>query len=384
MKLSAETPWLADPKGQALCAVLEQAGHQALFVGGCVRNAVLGETASDVDIATDAMPQQVTKLMRTAGFQPVPTGIEHGTVTVVIDGTGFEVTTFRRDVETNGRRAVVAFSDRIEDDARRRDFTMNALYAKPDGTILDPLGGLPDALARRVCFIEDAAMRIHEDSLRILRFFRFSAYYGDPDAGFDPEALAAIAQSLDGLDHLSAERVGAEMKKLLAARDPARSIATMDQIGILARILPVLSLPALAPLVALEEQTETQPESLRRLAALNPIEAPDRLRLSRKEARILADLIQARDSTMSAKSLGYRLGRDRGWDALILRQSALGQLVDQEAKSLVQSGSESVFPVQASDLQPEFQGSALGEKLRELEAEWLASDMTLDRATLLG
>ena len=384
MKLSAETPWLADPKGQALCATLENAGHQALFVGGCVRNAVLNEAASDVDIATDAKPQRVIELAKAAGFQPVPTGIDHGTITVVVESEGFEITTFRRDVETDGRRAVVAFSDRIEDDARRRDFTMNALYAKSDGQILDPLGGLPDALAGRVRFIQDAAMRIREDYLRTLRFFRFSAYYGDPEVGFDPEALAAIADTLDGLDSLSAERVGAEMQKLLAARDPARSLATMDQVGVLARILPVQSLPALAPLIAAEEQTETPPDSLRRLAALNPIEAPERLRLSRKDARVLSDLIQARDASLSPKALGYRLGETRGWDAFMLRQSGLGQPVDQATKADVRSGSKCEFPVKAADLQPDFQGAALGEKLRELEAQWLVSDLTLDRAALLG
>ncbi len=173
-RISAD--WLTGKQPQAVCAMLTEAGHQAWFVGGCVRNALIGAPISDIDITTDAPPERVTILAKNAGFHPVPTGFDHGTVTVVVQGHPFEVTTFRHDVETDGRRAVVAFANTIEDDAHRRDFTMNALYAAPDGLVADPLGGLPDLEARRVRFIDDAHDRIREDYLRILRFFRFHAW----------------------------------------------------------------------------------------------------------------------------------------------------------------------------------------------------------------
>ena len=173
--------WLAHPGTQGLCKALEAAGYRALFVGGCVRNAILGVPVADIDLATDATPDVVTRVAEGAGFKVIPTGIDHGTVTVVASGLPHEVTTFRRDVETDGRRAVVAFSTRIEEDASRRDLTMNALYADATGLVIDPLGGLADTLARRVRFVGDPETRIREDYLRILRFFRFHAAYGDPE-----------------------------------------------------------------------------------------------------------------------------------------------------------------------------------------------------------
>ena len=200
--------------------MLEQDGAQALFVGGCVRNTLLGAPVADIDIATDALPERVMDLSAKAGLKAVPTGIDHGTVTVVSEGVPHEITTFRRDVETDGRRAVVVFSKDVAEDAARRDFTMNALYATPDGEIVDPLNGLPDLEARRVRFIGTASHRIQEDHLRSLRFFRFHAWYGDPAGGMDAEALAAIAENLEGLSVLSRERIGAEMLKLLSAQIP--------------------------------------------------------------------------------------------------------------------------------------------------------------------
>ena len=230
--------WLQDPAAQAVFAMLESAGYQALAVGGCVRNHLLGVPVKDVDIATDARPEQTMELARKAGLKPVPTGIDHGTITVVSAGTPFEVTTFRRDVATDGRRAVVAFSTNLTEDARRRDFTMNALYCTRSGHLVDPLNGLPDLRARHLRFIDDASLRLTEDHLRALRFFRFYALYCDPVQGPDPEALAAIAANLDGLARLSKERIGAEMRGLLGAPDPAPALAIMQQCGVLARVLP--------------------------------------------------------------------------------------------------------------------------------------------------
>ena len=251
--------WLTHPATQAVCAMLTQAGHQALFVGGCVRNALLGAPVNDIDISTDAVPTRVMELAQAAGLHAIPTGIDHGTITVVADHIPHEITTFRKDVETDGRRAVVAFSARVEDDAHRRDFTMNALYARPDGTIVDPLGGMADLNARRVRFIDDADLRIREDYLRILRYFRFHAWYGDPVAGMDPDALAAIAADLDGIATLSRERIGAEMLRLLAAPDPAPAMAAMRTTGALGAVIAGADDRALAPLVHLEAEQGLAP-----------------------------------------------------------------------------------------------------------------------------
>jgi poly(A) polymerase len=236
MKITGD--WLDHTGTQALCAALEAAGHRALLVGGCVRDALLGEPVGDVDLTTDATPDAVTRIAEAAGFRTVPTGIDHGTVTVIAEGRPHEVTTFRRDVETDGRRAVVAFSTEIAEDAARRDLTMNALYADRSGTVIDPLGGLADTLSRHVRFVGDPETRIREDYLRILRFFRFHAAYGDPGGGIDADGLAACAALAEGLDGISRERIHAELRKLLAARDPAPAVAAMAQSGVLARILP--------------------------------------------------------------------------------------------------------------------------------------------------
>ncbi|HUF57410.1 MAG TPA: hypothetical protein VMM55_12700 [Thermohalobaculum sp.] len=214
MRIEAE--WLARP---GLRAVLDALGSGALIVGGAVRNTLLGLDPGDVDLATPLPPDEVVRRLEAAGLRAVPTGIEHGTVTAVAMGEPHEITTFRADVETFGRHARVAFSQSLEEDAKRRDFTMNALYARPDGTVLDPLrSGLADLRAHRVRFIGDAHARIREDFLRILRFFRFSAIYGD---GLDPQGLAAAEALADGIEGLARERIGAEMRRLLAAADPA-------------------------------------------------------------------------------------------------------------------------------------------------------------------
>ena len=371
--------WLDHPGTQALCRLLEERGHRALFVGGCVRNALLAEPVGDIDIATDAAPETVSDMARDAGFKVVPTGIDHGTVTVIAGGRPHEVTTFRRDVETDGRRAVVAYSDRIEEDAERRDFTMNALYADRHGRVIDPLDGLPDLRARRVRFVGDPETRIREDYLRILRFFRFHAAYGDPDGGLDAESLAACAALSAGLETISRERIYAELKKLLAARDPAPAVAAMAQSGVLAHVLPGADPRGLAPLVHLD--AAEPPRWLRRLAVLGG--ATDDLRLSRSEGRDLAALRDAIGSVESPAVLGWRLGEPLATDALLARAVVLETALPSGWQTEVRRGAQARFPVTAADLMPTQTGEALGRHLKALEARWLASDLTLSRADLL-
>lgn len=381
MRIAAD--WIVADHTQAVCQMLIQAGYKSLFVGGCVRNAIIGAPVTDIDIATDARPEVVMELAKDAGLRPVPTGIEHGTVTVIAGGVPHEVTTFRRDVETDGRRAVVAFSTRVEDDARRRDFTMNALYADAAGTVLDPLGGLPDLMARRVRFIEDASARIAEDYLRILRFFRFHAWYGDEAEGLDPLALAAIAAATEGLAQLSRERVGAEVRKLLAAPDPAPSVAAMRACGVLTRILPGADDRALAPLIHLEVESGLQPDWLARLAALSGPEAAPRLRLSRSEEARLCTLRDGIGSMRGAGELGFRLGYDDARAVLLLRAAVMGIPIDPSSLHAAEEGAAAVFPVAAADLMPGFTGPALGRELERLKSLWIESGFRLSREDLL-
>jgi poly(A) polymerase len=374
--------WLRDEGLQQVLQLLTDAGHLALLVGGCVRNALLGQPVADIDIATDAVPDRVIKVAGAAGLKVVPTGVEHGTVTIVVDGVPHEVTTFRRDVETFGRHATVAFSTRVEEDAARRDFTMNALYADAAGQVVDPIGGLPDLKARRVRFVGEAGARIREDYLRILRFFRFHAWYGDAEAGMDDTALAACSENSAGLDTLSRERLGHEMRRLLAAPDPAPALAAMQVTGVLARVLPGADVAALAPLVHLEPPYA--PDWIRRLAALGGPEAEDRLRLSRAEGRRLAILRACLAEGTRPAEIAYRHGAEVARDTVLLRSASLGAALPPGWEEAVAEGASALFPLRAADLMPGLSGAALGERLKLLEDRWIASGFRLSREQLLA
>lgn len=379
MRLTGD--WLIHPGTQAVCSAIQSAGYRALFVGGCVRDALLNRPVRDIDIATDARPEMILDIAKAAGIKAIPTGFDHGTVTLVAKGRPHEITTFRRDIETDGRHASVDFSTDVTEDAARRDFTMNALYATPDGAVVDPLNGLDDLLARRLRFVGIPADRIAEDYLRILRFFRFFAWYGDVDQGMDPDALAAIADGADGLNALSRERVGAEMRKLLAAPDPTFSVAAMRQCGVLARVVPGADDHGLGLLIHLEDGRA--PEPMRRLAILGGT-PEDALRLSRAEARLICDLRDGIGDMSGPGGLGYRLGLDRAIDVILLRAATFETPVDPRAFDLARRGSAAKFPVKAADLMPALKGPALGACLKELEQRWIASDFTLSREDLLA
>lgn len=380
MKIDA--PWLRDAPLVAIFAAFEAAGYCAYLVGGAVRNAVLGEAIGDLDLATDATPEQMAQLAKSAGMKAIPTGIDHGTMTLVASGVPFEITTFRRDVETDGRHATVAFTSDIQEDARRRDFTMNALYASADGEVIDPLGGLADALARRVRFIEDAGQRIREDFLRILRFFRFHAQYGG-DGGIDADGLAAVADNLDGLQGLARERIGSEMLRMLGAPDPSPAVAAMVQVGALARVLPGADNRGLAPLIHLEGDVHVSPDAIRRLATLGGDGARDALRLSNADAAQLDTLRGAVGGMAGAGALGYRHGSSAARDILLLRAALLEQPLEASALAAAEMGAKSAFPVTAADLMPDYVGAALGARLKLLEERWIASGFALTKGDLL-
>lgn len=377
--------WFRRAETRAVLELLETAGHRAYLVGGCVRDALLDRPVKDIDVATDAHPQEVVALAGKAEIQAVPTGLDHGTVTLVLNGVPYEVTTFRRDIETDGRHAVVAFSGDITEDAMRRDLTINALYADRNGVIQDPVGtGVVDLENGVVRFVGDPELRIREDYLRSLRFFRFLAGYGDPDAGVDRDALAAISANLAGLDTLAAERVGHEMRRLLGAPNPAPALAAMAQSGVLVHVLPGADVKAIGPLVHLEGLQRTEPDWIRRLAALGGDDVVDRLRLSKVEARTFHALRTALSETAGNAELAYRLGQEAAWNVALVLAAVSGAPLDGGARTEIEKGAKAKFPVAAADLMPILSGPDLGACLDTLERRWIASGFELTREDLLG
>jgi len=398
-----QRPWMSSHETQAVLSALENAGGPdcARFVGGCVRNTLLGQPVSDIDIATVLTPEQVIQALSSAGLKAVPTGIEHGTITAVAGGKPFEITTLRRDVATDGRRAVVAFTADWSQDAQRRDFTLNSLYARRDGTIFDPTGhGVADARAGRIVFVGEAEDRVREDYLRILRFFRFFAWYGAQPA--DAAALSACETLRQGLKTLSAERVSKELLKLLSAADPRAAVALMARTGILGEILPApIDLERFNGLVAIEEDQLFETEPVLRLAALLPddqigaTQLAERLRISNTERDRLAAALEPTPSLrswMSPREIRrnlYRIGsqtfRDRvklAW-ARADRSAATPQWRGMIA--LGESWTPPAFPLTGEDViaagAPK--GPIVGRVLREVEDWWIDHDFIDDKMSAI-
>jgi poly(A) polymerase len=407
--LATET-WLTDPAVQRVFSLLNADGGEGRIVGGAVRNALMGLPISDVDFATTNLPQEVMARAQAAGIKAVPTGMDHGTVTLVLDGRGFEVTTLRRDVETDGRHAQVAFGTDWQVDAERRDFTINALYAKQDGSVVDFVDGLRDIETRTVRFIGDASTRIAEDYLRVLRFFRFFATYGSgrPDA----DGLRAVAKAKDKLSGLSAERVWSEMKKLLSAADPSRSLLWMRTTGVLTAILPETEkwgIDAVHGLIPTEQALGWQPDPLLRLAAMLPPDAErlvamaKRLRLSNAEAERITTWASAPvPSPDIAETALDRMLYAHGKPGLVMRlklalSSARTAAVTDDAAMLRAARLSTLlaraerfdkprFPVSGSDVTAlgVAPGPRIGQLLSALETVWLERNFALDREALLA
>ena len=393
--------WLTSGALPRLLAVLDCDGEEARAVGGAVRNALLGVPVMEVDVATTAVPDEVVKRVTAGGFKAVPTGIEHGTVTVVIDKHPFEVTTLRKDVETFGRHAKVEFGRDWKADAERRDFTINALSVTRDGTVYDYAGGLDDLAYRRVRFIGDPAKRIEEDYLRILRFFRFHAAYGagHPDA----TGLAACIAARKGLDQLSRERVRMELLKLLVASHPTATLAVMAHAGLLLLVLG--GVPYLADfenVAKVEAATGATPDAVRRLGALGVVIAEDaerlwqRLRLTNNEHERLASMaegwrrISPAFGDNAAKALLYRLNAQHFTDHALLgwaRSEANAHDTKwHELATLPQRWTAPEFPLKGADFMKRgvAQGPALGAALAAAERAWIAAGFTQERRALDG
>ncbi|MBO9581648.1 MAG: CCA tRNA nucleotidyltransferase [Sphingobium sp.] len=372
-----DAEWRARSGLARLCAVLGAGEGQARFVGGAVRDGLLGIPVKDVDIATVHLPEAVVERVTGAGFKAVPTGIAHGTVTAVVHGWPVEITTLRRDVSTDGRRATVAFGTDWREDAARRDFTMNALYADPvDGTLFDYFGGLDDLAAHRVRFIGDPHARIGEDHLRILRYFRFTARFGTVDrASADYRACVDRATSLMAL---SRERIADELFKLLALPDPSGVVAAMIEDRIFQPVLPEIGIDGLAVLqrlVAAEQATGTEPDALRRLLALLPPDAAvadqvaARLRLSNKARVRMTAALTPRD-TPHARGLVYGIGTAAAMDQILLGRAfdlaQLADIVDWTPPRLPLSGGNLI----GMGLEP---GPQVARALQALEKQWVAA-----------
>jgi tRNA nucleotidyltransferase/poly(A) polymerase len=392
-------PWLEREETKAVFDALSAGGNEVRAVGGAVRNALLGLPVTEVDLATTAVPETVMALAVKAGLKPVPTGIDHGTITVVAAGVPYEVTTLRRDVETFGRHAKIAFTTDWAEDARRRDFTLNALYADRDGRLFDPLGGLADLLAGRVRFIGDAEERIKEDYLRILRFFRFNAYYGK--APLDAAGLDAAVKLRAGLAQLSAERVGAELRRILVAPRAAGAIEALFDYGLLTELLGcVPRLSDLMRLIDIEQGLGLEPNAALRLGALavfveeDATRLTERFRLSNAEQAVLMLAAQASfarpPDEERAKAALYRLGEGAFQSSVLIAWARSGAAPDDPewagVLALPRRWQAPAFPLRGADIVAlgDVRGPAIGDILRTLEDEWIAGGFALDREQLLA
>jgi poly(A) polymerase len=388
---------MTEPATRRLLAALDKAGIAARFVGGCVRDALLGQEIGDIDIATPARPDEVIAALANARIKTVPTGIAHGTVTAVVNSPGpprhYEITTLRRDVETDGRRAKVAFDADWAEDAGRRDFTINAIYLDPDGTVHDPVGGLADLEARRVRFVGDAAQRIAEDVLRLLRYYRFEARFGTGTGEADARAACRAAAPL--LPNLSPERVAQELLRLLSVPDPVPALRMMQEDGVLAVVLPQATrLDRLERLIKID----AEPDPLRRLAALVDVDGSgaialaERLRLSNAQRDRLAGLalpwpVDPEADTRIQRRALYDLGAERYRD-LVLLLAADGRIAPVRRRNLLdlaETWSRPEFPLAGRDvtalgITP---GPRVGHLLDAVRRWWEEGDFAADRARCL-
>ena len=393
-----DAPWLRSGPAARVLALLNGDGEEARVVGGAVRNALLGVAIGDVDIATTALPTEVIRRAKANGIKSVPTGIEHGTVTLVVESKPYEVTTLREDVETFGRKAKVAFGRDWARDAARRDFTINGLSVDAEGVVHDHVGGLSDIAARRVRFIGDPDLRIAEDYLRILRFFRIHAAYGT--GAPDRAGLLACINGRAGLAALSAERVRMEVMKLMIAQGAAEAVVAMADGGLLLPIFGGVAYTGpFAAMIVAERALGLEPSAIRRLGALAVAVTEDakrlsvRLRLTNQETRTLDSMghrwwrLAGMDEARARRRL-YRLGAERYRDRLMLAWARSGDAPDgalwRELATLPERWSAPKFPLKAADFVSRgiAEGPALGHVIALAEDAWLAADFPQQPAAL--
>ncbi len=391
--------WMRAPATRKVIEALQAKGaDMARFVGGCVRNTLMDRPVDDVDIATPLAPEDAMAALQKAGLHVVPTGMEHGTVTAIADGHSFEVTSLREDIETDGRHAQVVFGTDWEKDSRRRDFRFNAIYANPDsGVLYDPQHGIEDALKGVVAFVGDPETRIKEDYLRILRYFRFFAWYGSGRP--DREAVKACARLKEGMTALSVERIWKELEKLLAAPDPSRALRWMRTAEVLQVILPEsIHVDRACALIALEQEKGWAPDPLLRLMAMVDsrrwAKVAARLKLSNAQKNRLkawhdAGPVDPDEDYMDVSRRFYRKVVAGFVDAARIAMGTLDERAQRKVQDLMEFAQEwerPVFPVRAKDLMAEGyrEGRELGDLLWDLEDEWIRSGFALSKSELIA
>ena len=387
-RLNWNLDWLKSNSVRAVWNVLVTEGAKVFFVGGCVRDTIQGRTVNDIDIATDALPSEVIKLAKTAGLRVLETGLSHGSITLISEGDFFEVTTFRSDLKTDGRHSKVEFSNNIEDDAKRRDFTMNAIYMTIDAEVIDPILGWEDLMNGHVRFIGNPEERIQEDYLRILRYFRFLPIYESDKNHINVAAFAACSRLKSGLKKLSKERIWQELQKILSYNDCIFALQKMESSGVLEEILPFSKTKTLERFLVIENKISSGFKEIDRLAALNISHVDSwvkKLSLTKEQKRWVKQILVITKDVSSLRVKGYKYKEN-----LVL--SALGIFMADSKSSLAQNdiaeikfGASQKFPLDTSDFMKFFPPSKeLGDQVKRVTKIWFDSDLAMSREELLA
>lgn len=387
MEIIFDKSWMDDTALNELAYSIESSGGLVYLVGGCVRDSILGRKIVDIDFATDLLPETVIKSVEKSGFRVNRKGVPFGTVTVINKKKKFEVTTFRSDIKTDGRGAIVKFTSNLSLDAMRRDFTMNSIYLTLSGEIVDPLGSLSDLLEKRVRFIGKPSARIKEDKLRILRYFRFLAEFNQDFDAIDGETLEALLEYGNELKYLSKERIWAEFKRILSADNPHKIIKIMLDLGILCDIFPEVDVKSLVHLVKLEKRYEIGTPPIYRLFCLNKTlggKWANFVSLTRREAKTLYKLKHSVENYKDLIYVAYRFGREIAEAWLLNSDNGSYDFSAKEIRQLINNGANARFPVRGSDLIVDIgEGPQVGKELARLEEVWLKSGFRMSKNELL-
>ena len=388
MKYEFDKVWNSDSTLKTLIHSLESSGGVAYLVGGCVRNTILGRPFTDIDIATDLLPEQVVKISKKEGYKVIQTGLSYGTVTIVNAGRKFEVTTFRSDIKTYGRKASVKFTADIKLDAMRRDFTMNSIYMNIFGEIIDPLGSLDDLLEKKIKFIGNPSERIEEDNLRILRFFRFLAEFNKGRSDIDQDTMEALYKYKKEVKSLSRERIWMELKRILSVPEPQHIFSIMIEKGILDEVFPPIEIEGLSKVITAEKKYSVSPSHLVRLFSLNKSigkKWAHYVSLTSNEAKILEFIKESLVHYKDLKTVAYKFGRvvAEGW--LLNYDDGFSEMIPSKISEIIDNGCNTFFPVSGVDLLEEMEeGPELGRQLERLEKLWIKSGFKMSKEELLS
>ena len=380
--------WLKSSTVKRIWKILSSNGAKVYFVGGCVRDTIQNRKIKDIDIATDSLPSEVVKMAREANLKVITTGYEHGSVSVVIEQECFEITTFRSDTITDGRHSKVSFSSNIVDDSQRRDFTMNAVYMTINGNIIDPISGMKDLIHGQVRFIGEPEKRIHEDYLRVLRYFRFLSIYDENLQSIDYDTVKACSNAVHSLKILSHNRVWGELQRILLADNPYLVLQVMLSYGILDQILPFATTEGLQRYLKIERKFESEFKEINRLAMLNISFVKDWAKnfpLKKEQKRWLERLLNNLKDSSSLRVKGYKYKKELATVAFAILKSKSVTTLDKNDFAEIKLGSSRQFPVKSSDLIDCFCSSKeLGDELKRLKEVWFASDLELSRNELIA